>query len=137
MGFSNKNENQSLSEINVTPMVDVMLVLLIVFMVSAPLLEQGLDIKLPKTSAQAIAKDNAPLSIYMDRSRRLKLEGLQVTLEQAISRLKEAMAADPEKVLLLYADSELTYGTVAQLMGSFRQAGVTKLSLVTDPVDQP
>jgi biopolymer transport protein TolR len=129
---------RTMSEINVTPLVDVMLVLLIIFMVTAPLITQGVDVELPRTRAQALEGTEKKLVLTITKEKRIFLgstEDLEIPfgeLEQKLSA-NERIRADGE--LYLHADRSLDYGTVMDVMATVRRAGVTRLGMVTDPLE--
>jgi biopolymer transport protein TolR len=128
-----KGGRVSLSEINVTPMVDVMLVLLIVFMVSAPLLQQGIDVKLPKADAGNLEHDEHPVMIAVKSNRSIDLDGRTVTLEDLGNRLNTLSRDKPETQVLVQADQDVSYGTVAKVMAKVKKANIRRVGLVTAP----
>ena len=119
-----------ISEINVTPLVDVVLVLLIIFMVTAPFLQGGVDIDLPKVSAEGLDLREG-ISVTVDPSGTVYLDKTPVALADLGDELEKRGAAS--RPVFLRADSRVPYGTVAQVIGRARAAGVTNLGLVTDP----
>jgi biopolymer transport protein TolR len=125
-----------LSEINVTPFVDVMLVLLIIFMVTAPMMMAGLDIDLPETRAANLEVDETKLLIIIDKKGQVYLGDVPVPPD----RLEEVLAGNEriktEKEVYLKADEALPYGVVVKLMGILRAAGVVKMGMVTNPMDE-
>jgi biopolymer transport protein TolR len=125
----------SLAEINVTPLVDVMLVLLIVFMVSAPLLQQGIDVKLPKADAGSLEKENEPLLLTIKASGSIELEQKPVSGSELTSKLTALVAARPEIQILVQADERVNYGTVARVMAQVKKAKITRVGLVTAAED--
>lgn len=136
MSFSNNSggHGSALSEINVTPLVDVMLVLLIIFMIAAPMLTTGVDVELPKADAPRMDIDEEVPIITVQRDQRIYLFDEEVSLDV----LKERLAAD-ERVrsvdeVFVQADEHVPYGAVAQVLALVRQAGIGKMGLVTDPV---
>ncbi len=136
MAFSNndKGPGSALSEINVTPLVDVMLVLLIIFMIAAPMLTTGVDVELPKAEAPRMDIDEEVPVITVQRDQRIFLFEEEVSLDV----LKERLASD-ERVrsvdeVFVQADERVPYGAVAQVLALVRQAGIGKMGLVTDPV---
>jgi len=124
----------TLSEINVTPMVDVMLVLLIIFMVTAPLLASGVQVDVPESKAAPLQQDIAPINLSMTRERQIFLNDVQVEADQVGPRLRQLVAASREEGgprLFLRADQGLDYGVVNRMMGEINAAGIRKLSLVS------
>ncbi|HEX7007679.1 MAG TPA: ExbD/TolR family protein [Alphaproteobacteria bacterium] len=124
-----------LAEINVTPMVDVMLVLLIIFMVAAPLMMAGVPVQLPKTSAEKIAPPREPLVVSMDKDGAFFVRKEPVaTAEALVAKLSALRAEAPDQVVYVRADRGLEYGRVMSLMGLVGQAGFAKVSLVAEGV---
>ena len=121
----------ALSEINVTPFVDVMLVLLIIFMVTAPLLQQGIDVNLP----QAKGKDLTPAERVIITIKKDGKIYLDKTLS-SISTLKSKLAVMPNRDVFLKADKDVPYGTVIEVMGELREIGIEKLGMITEPKAQ-
>ena len=121
----------ALSEINVTPLVDVMLVLLIVFMISAPLLTAGVPVELPKTEAAAIQDQTEPLTISIRPDGTMFVQDDQVVFAQLTPRLK-AMAGDTKKPIYVRADGRASYAVVAQVMAALSTSGFTSINLITD-----
>src|SRR5450432_1857044 len=126
-----------MAEINVTPMVDVMLVLLIIFMVSAPLLTVGVPLDLPQTQAKSLDQDQKPLQLSVDVNGKVFINDTEIPIGDLITKLKaitDARAGLDERIYLR-ADKKADYGTVAKVMGQLSGAGFKKLALVTE-VDQ-
>ena len=133
MGMSTGGGKGPLSEINVTPLVDVMLVLLIIFMVSAPMMTTGIDVDLPKTRAPRMDMEEEKLLLSIDKDRKVFLGEVEVPYD----RLEEALTTNDrlqrERELYLQADETVPYGFVAKVMALIRRGGIEKLGLVTDP----
>lgn len=126
-----------MSEINVTPLVDVMLVLLIIFMVTAPMMVQGLDVDLPKVDTNAPLKSEQEQTILTVKADGTTLlDDIQVTGENLAYQVQAVMETKGTKTVFLRADQNTPYGSVAQVMGELRRAGVTSVGLVTEPVDR-
>lgn len=126
------------AEINVTPLVDVMLVLLIIFMVSAPMMTQGIDINLPKTTGEALEQQQEPLSVKINSDGQLFFEKNPAPLSAAALR-HELEKLSPEKrqePIYLEADRDVPYGAVVQVMALIKQAGFEKLGMVTQESDE-
>jgi len=121
-------------EINVTPMVDVMLVLLIIFMVTAPLLTVGVPVDLPKTEAQQINESDEPLVISVNAGGVIFIQETEVDIETLVPRLIAITRANPETRIYIRGDRTLPYGTVMQIMGRTTAAGFTRVALITDLV---
>lgn len=125
---------QPMAEINITPFVDVMLVLLIIFMVAAPLMTVGVPLELPKTAAQSMpTEQEEPLTISLGADGSLAIQTTPVTDAELIPRLRAIMTERKGNKLFIRADSGVEYGRVAQVMGALQAAGYTSLGLVTDP----
>ncbi len=129
---------QSLSEINVTPLVDVMLVLLIIFMVTAPLIQQGVEVSLPEARAKAVNSEEQKLvlSIRSDRSLYLGTgdDAARVPFSALEDKLKANVRAMKDKELYLMADKGLPYGFVVDVMATVQRAGVVNVGMITNPV---
>jgi biopolymer transport protein TolR len=123
-----------MAEINVTPMVDVMLVLLIIFMVSAPLLTVGVPLDLPQTRAKALSQDKEPLTLSVTGSG-VYLQNTEIPVEELIPKLKaimEARGGAADERIFVRADKAVEYGTVMKVMGRLSEAGFTRVALVTE-----
>ncbi len=124
----------TLSEINVTPMVDVMLVLLIIFMVTTPLIQQGVKVNLPETKAAPVEPDEKKLVVSIDLAKRVFIGEAEVTLEDFEEKLRTNAKAQSEKEMFLHADRDLPYGVVIDVMAAAQRAGVTNVGMITDPM---
>lgn len=135
MAFSTQDSDEVLSEINVTPLVDVMLVLLVVFIVTAPLLTNSIPINLPKTEAVAPLEQKDPLVVSIDGEGKLFINKDEIQpdlLESSLQRAKlEAEGAKEELRVQLQADDGVNYGEVARAMAAIERAGITKLAVIT------
>ena len=125
---------RAMAEINVTPFVDVMLVLLIVFMVTAPLLTVGVPVDLPKTRAPALGQDREPLSITVRRDGTIFLQKEKVAQEGLVDRLKAISANGYDQRIFVRGDTSANYGRVMEVMGILAASGFTHIGLVTDVV---
>jgi len=121
-----------MSEINVTPFVDVMLVLLIVFMVTAPLLTVGVPVDLPKTKAQALGQDREPLSVTVARNGRIYLQNTPIAEEDLVAKLQAISANGYDQRIFVRGDKSVDYGRVMEVMAEISAAGFTHIGLVTD-----
>ena len=131
-GRRRRSRRASLSEINVTPLVDVMLVLLIIFMISAPLLTVGVPVDLPKTEAAAVDEQTEPLTISIQKDGKLYLQETETPFGDLGVRLK-ALAGDGfDKPIFVRADGAAPYATVAQVMARLSTSGFTSINLITD-----
>jgi biopolymer transport protein TolR len=124
-----------LSEINVTPFVDVMLVLLVIFMVTAPMMQSGVDVDLPKTSTQPLRLQDEPLILTVKKTGKVFLGKTEVPIEELQTKLTAIFEGRDSKELFLRADREAPYGMVAKAMAAAREAGAAKLGMVTEPED--
>jgi biopolymer transport protein TolR len=128
-----ENGSQFMSDINVTPFVDVMLVLLIIFMVTAPMMMQGVDVALPEATAEPLESEKEHLIITIDQQDRVFINDFQVTLDGLGDKLKKIMEGRTDREVFLKADKDRFYGTVVRVMAEIKGAGVEKLGLVTEP----
>jgi biopolymer transport protein TolR len=129
---------QTLTEINVTPLVDVMLVLLIIFMVTAPMIQQGVEVNLPEVKAQAVKAEEQKLVLSVKADRTLWLgtddKPARVTLAELEDKLRSNARVVRDRELYLMADRSLPYGFVVEVMATVQRAGVTNLGMITNPV---
>jgi biopolymer transport protein TolR len=132
---SSGNNRQLMSEINVTPLVDVMLVLLIIFMVAAPMMTQGVDVNLPKTESKNIKTSDEPLMLTVNSKKEIFLESHRIPLESLEIKIKKIFENKRNKEVLLRADKDIPYGFVINVIASVKKAGIEKLGMVTEPVD--
>ncbi|MBU1175835.1 MAG: protein TolR [Alphaproteobacteria bacterium] len=123
-----------MSEINVTPMVDVMLVLLIVFMVAAPLLTVGVPIDLPKTEAKSLNTEQKPVTVSVTPSGEVYIGDRQIALAALIDAVDTETAGNSEERIYVRGDATADYGTVMQVMGVLSGAGYSRIGLITEPV---
>ena len=138
VGQRETRRRSMLAQINVTPFVDVMLVLLIIIMVTAPMLEKGVDVALPEVdNAPNLDAAREPLVVTVTRDGRVRIERHQLdTLEQLAPVLQQALVGRAEQTVYLEADRAVPYGRVVQVMAAIRQAGVTKLGMVAQEPDR-
>ncbi|MGB0907046.1 MAG: ExbD/TolR family protein [Maricaulaceae bacterium] len=122
------------AEINVTPLVDVMLVLLIVFMVAAPLLSVGVAVELPKTDAKSLPSDTEPITITINKEGAIFLQETEVSLDDVVARLSAISKNGYEERIYLRGDDASDYGSVMKVMARINAAGYSNLGLVTDPL---
>ena len=126
-----------LSEINVTPLVDVMLVLLIIFMVAAPLMTVGVPVNLPKTAAAKVSQPKQPVVISIDAQGQPFLDKEPLTPDTMMPRLKALAAQDPAQVVLVRGDRVVPYGRIVEIMGQVSAAGFSKVSLIAQAPSAP
>ena len=132
---SGGNNKRFMSEINVTPLVDVMLVLLIIFMVAAPMMTQGVDINLPKTTSKNIKTSDEPLMLTVNKKKEIFLESHSVALDRLELKIKKIFENRRKKEVLLRADKDVPYGFIIDVMARVKNAGISKLGMVTEPLD--
>lgn len=122
-----------MSEINVTPLVDVMLVLLIIFMITAPMMQQGLEIELPETAASGVSTSEEPFVMVINKAKKITVGGTSIPTTDLRSRLQAIFEKRANKQIYLQADKSVEYGFVAETMAEIRAAGITNIGLVTLP----
>ncbi len=136
MAFSPRHTTPTtLAEINVTPLVDVMLVLLIVFMISAPLMQQGLQVDLPKANAASLTDIPDQLILIVNRSKQIHLNGKIIDPGTLRARLETIATVKPTIQVIIQADQALPYGFIAQIMAEVKKASIHHVGLVTEPAD--
>jgi biopolymer transport protein TolR len=131
-GRSRRRRQRMMSEINVTPFVDVMLVLLIVFMVAAPLLTVGVPIDLPESQAKSMDQDRDPLTVSVNNKGEVFLQETEVTVEELVAKLKAIAKNGTEERIYVRGDRSVDYGTVMRVMGRLSSAGYRRVALVTE-----
>ena len=124
-----------MSDINVTPFVDVMLVLLIIFMLTAPMMVQGVDVALPEVSATPMVTDKENLTVTIDRDANIYINDFQVRMDFLKDKLEKILAGKTDREVFFRADKDVSYGVVVSVMAEIKAAGVDKLGMVTDPFD--
>jgi biopolymer transport protein TolR len=134
MAFGSQSEGGgSIADINVTPLVDVMLVLLVIFMVTAPILQQGVPIDLPKVAAGPLSGEEEQLVVNVAKTGEVYLDDTPYELPQLTEKLRAIAAARPDRVIYVRADQAVPYGDVMRAMAAVREAGMQKVGLVTEP----
>ncbi len=126
-------ENKSFSEINVTPLVDVVLVLLIIFMVAAPMLQMGIDVNLPKARSKSIDVTEEKLVLTINNAREVFLNRTKIPVADLRTKLEAIFTSRIDRDLYLKADRNVPYGFVVEVMSEVRKAGVDKLGMITEP----
>ena len=129
---SRRSRSQPMGEINVTPMVDVMLVLLIIFMVAAPLLTVGVPIQLPETQAKAMNSDTQPITISVNSEGEVYLNDTVIPIDEVVAKLQAVAQAGYEERIFVRGDRSADYGTVMRVMARISAAGFRNIGLVTD-----
>ncbi|MGD8448099.1 MAG: protein TolR [Desulfobacterales bacterium] len=130
------NSDRLMSDINVTPFVDVMLVLLVIFMVTAPMMMQGVDVALPETTSQPLIAEKEHLIITITKNNQVFINDFQVSLDFLQEKLKKILEGREDRGVYLRADKDIPYGFVVQVMSEVKEAGVEKLGMVTEPAGQ-
>jgi biopolymer transport protein TolR len=134
MAFDDGGVDGAISQINVTPLVDVMLVLLVIFMVTAPILQQGVELELPKETIAPIEGEGEQLVVSIDKSGGVFIgEGNAVELDVIGERLNKIISVRKDKRVFIRADQRVNYGSVMAVMGRIRRAGIYKVGLITEP----
>ena len=131
-GGHRRQQYRPMAEINVTPFVDVMLVLLIVFMVTAPLLTVGVPVDLPETEAQAIADPDEPLVVSVDREGAVYLQDTQIDMDKLVPRLIAVTGSNPDARIFVRGDRAIAYGRIMEVMGLVNAAGFKKVALIAE-----
>ncbi|HET6184686.1 MAG TPA: protein TolR [Acetobacteraceae bacterium] len=126
-----------LADINVTPLVDVMLVLLIIFMVTAPLMTSGVNVDLPKTDAKPLASDSTPLTVSINAQGQIYLQNEPVDLGQLVAKLQAISENDTDRRIFVRGDKDLAYGRIMEVMGTITQGGFNKVALLAEAPTTP
>jgi biopolymer transport protein TolR len=131
-GSKNRGRYRPLAEINVTPLVDVMLVLLIIFMVTAPLMTSGVSVDLPKTSAQQLNSDSEPLTVSIKADGTIFLQEQATDVGNLVTKLQAIAQNNPDRRIFVRGDKDLAYGRIMEVMGTITQGGFTKVALLAE-----
>lgn len=129
-----RNNDALMSDINVTPFVDVMLVLLIIFMVTAPMMSQGVSVSLPETESKSLASELEHLVITIDKKNNVYINDYQVDLDFLQNKLNKILEGRKNREVYLRADKDVSYGMVVSVMSEVKGAGIDKLGMVTEPI---
>jgi len=121
------------SDINVTPLVDVMLVLLIIFMVTAPMMTQGIDVDLPETTTKSLRQEENPIVVTIEKSGKISLDKIEVTRPLLRQQLEKLPAEQKKNPIYLNADKNVSYGTVVEVMADIKDSGFAKLGMISQP----
>jgi len=130
------NNSSLMSDINVTPFVDVMLVLLIIFMVTAPMMMEGVNVSLPEASSKPLVSEKKHLLITIDTENRVYINDFQVTVDFLREKLVKILDGRTDREVYLKADKDISYGIVVRVMSEIKGAGVEKLGMVTIPISE-
>lgn len=125
-----------MSDINVTPLVDVMLVLLIIFMVTAPMMMQGVNVSLPHTTSAPLTAEKDHLTLTIDRSQQVFINDYKVALDTLQAKMEKILEGRPDQKVYLRADKGVPYGVVVHVISQVKNAGVEKLGMVTEPIEE-
>ncbi|NVN88983.1 MAG: protein TolR [Desulfuromonadales bacterium] len=137
MAMGGRNDNRGImAEINVTPLVDVMLVLLVIFMVTAPMMQQGVQVNLPKADTKAMTQAEETVVVAVDRSGKIFINKDEVPAADLRSRLTDMFANREKKEIFLKADAGVPYGDVVKAMADIKGAGIERLGMVTEPAQK-
>jgi biopolymer transport protein TolR len=131
-GGNRRRRYRPMSDINVTPFVDVMLVLLVVFMVTAPLMTVAVPVDLPKTQAHAVNQDKEPLVVSIDQSGKVYLQESSIELDDLVAKLKAVTGANPDARIFVRGDKNVSYGRIMEVMGTVSSGGFSKVALVAE-----
>jgi len=134
---SRRGRYRPLAEINVTPMVDVMLVLLIIFMVTAPLMTSGVSVDLPKTNAQPLNSDSEPLTVSIKADGSIFLQDQAVDVGDLVAKLQAIAKNNADRRIFVRGDKDLAYGRIMEVMGTITQGGFTKVALLAEQTAAP
>src|SRR5262245_46653052 len=135
MAFDEQDDD-SFAQINITPLVDVMLVLLVIFMVTAPLLQQGIGVELPRVAAKPLNTEVEQLNVVISRDGGVRLNNSPLSSEQLSQKLTALVQSQPDCKVALRADKTVPYGQLAEVMAVIRNAGVKKIGMVTEPITE-
>ncbi len=135
MAFDEQDED-SIAQINITPLVDVMLVLLVIFMVTAPMMQQGIGVELPRVAAQPLNSEVEQLAVVISRDGRVQLNNTPLGVDELNQKLSAIVQSQPDCKVALRADKNVPYGKLAEVMAAIRNAGVKKIGMVTEPLKE-
>ncbi len=137
MGPSNSNGRKRLvADINVTPLVDVMLVLLIIFMITAPMMTQGLNVDLPETTTKALRQEEKPIIVTIDKNGAISINSVPQVRALMVQELKKSYAVNKDQPIFLNADKNVPYGQVVTVMADIKTVGFDKIGMITKPPEK-
>ena len=136
LGSRNNSDRGTMSQINVTPLVDVMLVLLVIFMVTAPMMQQGMQVNLPKAETKALSAKEEAVVVSIERNGKVYLDRTEIPQDQLKAKLTAMFATRSKKEVFLKADRDVPYGDVVRTMAEIKGAGIERLGMVTEPTQQ-
>jgi biopolymer transport protein TolR len=131
-----RKKRPPIAQINITPLVDVMLVLLVIFMITAPMLQQGVNVALPQVAAQQLGVVNQQVVLAVLPNGTVQLDGVPTAVPDLKGKLTPLLSADPNRPVHVRADKNVPYGKVAEVMAAVQQAGAKKIGMVTEPVQE-
>jgi biopolymer transport protein TolR len=135
MAFDEQDDD-SIAQINITPLVDVMLVLLVIFMVTAPMLQQGIGVELPRVAAKPLNSEVEQLNVVISRDGGVRLNNAPLSADELNQKLTAIVQVQPDCKVALRADKSVPYGQLAEVMAAIRNAGVKKIGMVTEPLKE-
>jgi biopolymer transport protein TolR len=135
MAFDEQDDD-SIAQINITPLVDVMLVLLVIFMVTAPMLQQGIGVELPRVAAKPLNSEVEQLNVVISRDGGVRLNNTPLSADELNQKLTAIVQSQPDCKVALRADKNVPYGQLAEVMAAIRNAGVKKIGMVTEPLKE-
>jgi len=133
LGSRDSGDRGTMSQINVTPLVDVMLVLLVIFMVTAPMMQQGVQVNLPKAETKALPTPQESVVVSIERTGKIFINSNEIPAESLRSKLSEIFVSREKKEVFLKADKDVPYGEVVRTMAEIKGAGIERLGMVTEP----
>jgi biopolymer transport protein TolR len=133
LGSRDSSDRGTMSQINVTPLVDVMLVLLVIFMVTAPMMQQGVQVNLPKAETKSLPSPEESVVVSIEKSGRIFINSSEIPAGDLRAKLSEMFAARTKKEVFLKADKDVPYGNVVKTMAEIKGAGIERLGMVTEP----
>ena len=132
----NNGRKRLVSDINVTPLVDVMLVLLIIFMVTAPMMTQGLNVDLPETTAKSLRQEEKPIVVTVSKEGEISINNVTLVRSVLVQELQKSYLANKEQPIFLKADKNVTYGHVVTVMADIKSVGFDKIGMITKPPEK-